>query len=126
VADGPEPGGAAAGQSGVDVADSESDVVEAGSAAIQKAADGRVGVGRLEQLEAYAAELEERDPDLLRIDDLAAGDGPAEDRAEERFGRCEVGDGDGHVIETGLGIHDREPHGAGARCMRTAVTGAAE
>ncbi len=80
----------------------ESYVVQAGAALCQEASHGRIGGGRLEEFQPGVTKVEEGDPHLLRLDDLAARSGPPQDRVVDGHRGIEIRYGDRYVLETCL------------------------
>jgi diacylglycerol kinase (ATP) len=92
-------GGAQAGERGRDVVDPVGDVVEAGAAPDQEAADGRVLAERRKQLDVAVSDAKQRGLDALRLDRLAVNERHAVGVAVECDRGVEVNDRDADVVD---------------------------
>ena len=90
---------------GADVVDLVGDVMDAGAALGEEAADGGVVPGRREQLEPGVADEHGGRLDALLGDELAVLERPTEQALVRRDALVEVGDGDADVMDPS-GLHD--------------------
>jgi hypothetical protein len=99
---GSQSGGSATLERRVYVLHLQSDMVQARSAPLQKASDGRVAGCGFEEFQPGMTEVEEGDAHLFRLDPLAAGSRPADNRGIDGDRRIEILHGDRYVLESCL------------------------